>query len=136
ISYSKQACGDDLLGGHLCSVRFKNNLFCSERNDFFWVSVVKEYDFEVVDPGPQEPTIRLLNFDLEILMLILGVFDSEKFVNVYVVCGNIRIRRINEIKYYIFIIVDNVIEFEDRRSIIVVRNKNIKKKKFQEKKKK
>ncbi|RNA40843.1 hypothetical protein BpHYR1_030371 [Brachionus plicatilis] len=24
ISYSKQACGDDLLGGHLCSVRNYN----------------------------------------------------------------------------------------------------------------
>ncbi|RNA19418.1 hypothetical protein BpHYR1_012309 [Brachionus plicatilis] len=44
-----------------------------ERNGIFRVSGVKEYDFEVdltkktikhdlVDPGPQEPTIRLLNF--------------------------------------------------------------------------
>ncbi|RNA40918.1 hypothetical protein BpHYR1_045805 [Brachionus plicatilis] len=54
---------------------FKNNF---ERNNFFWVSGVKEYDFEVVDPGPQEPTIRLLNFDLETLMLILGGGGGSK----------------------------------------------------------
>ncbi|RNA13106.1 hypothetical protein BpHYR1_006669 [Brachionus plicatilis] len=32
----------------------------------------QEIRSEVVNPGPQEPTIRLLNFDLEILMLIPG----------------------------------------------------------------
>ncbi|RNA07504.1 hypothetical protein BpHYR1_017155 [Brachionus plicatilis] len=54
-------------------------MFFSERNNFLVVSWVKKYDFEVDNPGPQEPTIRLLNFDLEILMLILGqLFKFDK----------------------------------------------------------
>ncbi|RNA34578.1 hypothetical protein BpHYR1_009131 [Brachionus plicatilis] len=35
----------------------------------FWGQEIR---FEVANPGPEEPTIRLLNFDFEILMLILG----------------------------------------------------------------